>query len=102
MTLYQSLSAGVFVRKWLSGFRNTSVEVGIMRRRLFPASIFWTTLILFACPSVSPLDRSSKISQYGHNMWRIQDGYLPGPVEDIAQTKDGYLWIGTALGLLRF
>lgn len=35
-------------------------------------------------------------------MWRIQDGYLPGPVEDIAQTKDGYLWIGTALGLLRF
>ena len=73
-----------------------------MRRRLFPASIFWTTLILFVCPSVSPLDRSSKISQYGHNMWRIQDGYLPGPVEDIAQTKDGYLWIGTALGLLRF
>jgi len=35
-------------------------------------------------------------------MWRIQDGYLQGPPEDIAQTRDGYLWIGTALGLLRF
>jgi hypothetical protein len=35
-------------------------------------------------------------------MWRIQDGYLPGPPEDIAQTTDGYLWIGTDAGLLRF
>jgi len=35
-------------------------------------------------------------------MWRIQDGYLPGPPEDIAQTTDGYLWIGTDAGLVRF
>src|SRR5215813_8262415 len=77
-------------------------EIGIMRRRLFPASIFWTALILSVCPIASSLDHSQKISQYGHSMWRIQDGYLPGPTEDIAQTKDGYLWIGTDLGLLRF
>jgi ligand-binding sensor domain-containing protein len=73
-----------------------------MSRRLFPASILWAVLILFVCPHASSLDRSLKISQYGHSMWRIQDGYLPGPTEDIAQTKDGYLWIGTDLGLLRF
>lgn len=35
-------------------------------------------------------------------MWRIQDGFLPGIPVDIAQTKDGYLWIGTEGGLLRF
>jgi signal transduction histidine kinase/ligand-binding sensor domain-containing protein len=35
-------------------------------------------------------------------MWRIQDGYLPGPPEAITQTADGYLWIGTHAGLVRF
>jgi signal transduction histidine kinase/ligand-binding sensor domain-containing protein len=35
-------------------------------------------------------------------MWRIQDGYLPAPPEAIAQTADGYLWVGTAAGLVRF
>lgn len=62
----------------------------------------WIALSLFVCPTASSLDHSLKISQYGHSMWRIQDGYLPGPTEDIAQTRDGYLWIGTDLGLLRF
>jgi len=73
-----------------------------MRRRLFAAIIYGAALILFVCPAASSLDHSLKISQYGHNMWRIQDGYLPGPTEAITQTKDGYLWIGTDLGLLRF
>jgi ligand-binding sensor domain-containing protein len=35
-------------------------------------------------------------------MWRIQDGYLPAPPEAIAQTADGYLWLGTDAGLVRF
>jgi ligand-binding sensor domain-containing protein len=53
-------------------------------------------------PCASALDPSRRISQYGHHMWRIQDGFLPGPPEDITQTKDGYLWIGTDAGLVRF
>jgi signal transduction histidine kinase/ligand-binding sensor domain-containing protein len=57
---------------------------------------------MLVCPYISGLDPSQKISQYGHNMWRIQDGYLPAPPEAIAQTKDGYLWIGTDAGLVRF
>jgi signal transduction histidine kinase/ligand-binding sensor domain-containing protein len=35
-------------------------------------------------------------------MWRIQDGYLPAPPEAISQTADGYLWVGTPAGLVRF
>ena len=35
-------------------------------------------------------------------MWRIQDGYLSALPEAIAQTQDGYLWIGTEAGLVRF
>jgi signal transduction histidine kinase/ligand-binding sensor domain-containing protein len=59
-------------------------------------------LIALVCPRVAGLDASRKISQYGHSMWRIQDGYLPGPPEAITQTADGYLWIGTDAGLVRF
>jgi signal transduction histidine kinase/ligand-binding sensor domain-containing protein len=43
-----------------------------------------------------------QISQYGHTAWRIQDGFFSGAPKQIAQTEDGYLWIGTANGLFRF
>jgi signal transduction histidine kinase/ligand-binding sensor domain-containing protein len=59
-------------------------------------------LTALTCPGAAGLDPSRKISQYAHNMWRIQDGYLPAPPEAIAQTADGYLWIGTHAGLVRF
>lgn len=48
------------------------------------------------------LNVDSRISQYGHSVWRIQDGYLSSMPEAITQTTDGYLWIGTYTGLFRF
>jgi hypothetical protein len=59
-------------------------------------------MLLSGLPRALALDPDQRISQYGHTVWRIQDGFLPGPPEDIAQTVDGYLWIGTDAGLLRF
>ena len=50
-------------------------------------------------PSLDPVKR---ISQYVHTAWRIQEGFLPGLPESITQTMDGYLWIGTYAGLVRF
>jgi len=44
----------------------------------------------------------SRISQYGHTAWRIQDGVFNGSPIVITQTADGYLWIGTNIGLVRF
>jgi len=35
-------------------------------------------------------------------VWRLQDGVFSGGPLAIAQTTDGYLWIGTQHGLLRF
>src|SRR5262245_65409492 len=42
------------------------------------------------------------MSQYGHGAWRIRDGFAKGASAAFAQTPDGYLWIGTEFGLLRF
>lgn len=43
-----------------------------------------------------------KLTQYNHRAWRMQDGLFPGSPLSIAQTKDGYIYIGTEAGLLRF
>jgi signal transduction histidine kinase/ligand-binding sensor domain-containing protein len=48
------------------------------------------------------LDPSLDISQYAHTAWRVRDGFGKGPIHSIAQTPDGYLWLGTESGLLRF
>jgi ligand-binding sensor domain-containing protein len=59
-------------------------------------------LFLFAVNRVWAVDPSRHISQYGHTAWRIQDGVLNGAAFAVTQTTDGYLWIGTRVGLLRF
>ena len=59
-------------------------------------------LLLLGAPAAFALDPSRLISQYGHTMWTLQDGALPGTPTAMAQTADGYLWVGTRSGLVRF
>lgn len=47
------------------------------------------------------LDGTKSLSQFTHTSWSANDG-IPGPVQAIAQTSDGYLWLGTQAGLYRF
>jgi signal transduction histidine kinase/ligand-binding sensor domain-containing protein len=42
-----------------------------------------------------------RLTQYGHSAWHVQDGLFSSP-NSIAQTNDGYLWLGTDAGLVRF
>ncbi len=57
--------------------------------------------VLAGSPSAHAVDPHRKISQYGHAGWRIQDGAIT-PGTTIAQTTDGYIWLGTTEGLMRF
>src|SRR3954464_9515288 len=41
-------------------------------------------------------------SRYVHEQWTTETGFPGGVINGIAQTTDGYLWIGTDKGLLRF
>src|SRR5215475_11326004 len=56
----------------------------------------------WAQDQIPVLDPAKSISQYAHTAWRIQNGDLPGLPEAIGQTTDGYLWVGTFAGLVRF
>ncbi len=65
----------------------------------------WMCLLLLLASSFHPAsahDPDALLSQYGHTAWRVQDGALPGAAGAITQTQDGYLWVGTSAGLLRF
>ena len=50
----------------------------------------------------SGINPTHRISQYAHTAWRVQDGVFSGSPNAITQTRDGYLWIGTQVGLVRF
>jgi PAS domain S-box-containing protein len=59
-------------------------------------------VILCSAGTTPGLERDKNIDQYGHDSWTSQNG-LPGEaVYQILQTPDGYLWLRTSAGLVRF
>ena len=68
-----------------------------------PAAIVFCTAALLLWPSpVRALDPSLDISQYAHLAWTFRNGFPNGAVYAIAQTPDGYLWLGTSAGVVRY
>jgi len=59
-------------------------------------------VILVCCPRAYALDPALDVSQYAHTAWTVRDGFAKSGIFSIAQTRDGYLWLGTEFGLLRF
>ncbi len=45
---------------------------------------------------------SLDVSQYAHTSWSAKNGDFRGAVLSVTQTADGYLWLGTDIGLSRF
>jgi ligand-binding sensor domain-containing protein len=60
------------------------------------------SIFLTCCHIASALNPSLDISQYAHKAWTPEDGLFKGRIYSIAQTPDGYLWLGTEFGLFRF
>ncbi len=58
--------------------------------------------MLLVCPGARALNPSLDISQYAHTPWKVRDGFVKGVISCLAQTPDGYLWLGTEFGLARF
>jgi signal transduction histidine kinase/streptogramin lyase len=79
-----------FVRSFA---RNTT------RQRRFDLWL-WSWLV-FLCVPLYGIDRDRTLNQLYHTGWTHIEG-APGQVNALAQTTDGYLWLGTANGLFRF
>src|ERR1700726_3547676 len=48
------------------------------------------------------LDLQKALTQYSTSVWTQQQGLPQDAVRAIAQTTDGYLWLGTDEGIARF
>jgi signal transduction histidine kinase/ligand-binding sensor domain-containing protein len=54
--------------------------------------------LLFCCAASAP----AASAQYSRRVWRSEDGLPQNKIQVISQTPEGYLWIGTSGGLVRF
>lgn len=64
--------------------------------------LLWYTLPLLLLHA-SAAARESKIApDQSHDIWDAAAGFPPGYVYSITQSADGYLWIGTSKGLVRY
>ena len=71
-----------------------------MLRRLHGATVW---LLVVCATGVSfGLNRDRNIDQYGHDVWTSQNGLTGEAVYQILQSPDGYLWLMTSAGLVRF
>ena len=80
---------------------NTFREYGFGRRWLLRWAIAGLAGVCLTV-SASALDPTRAMSQYLHDWWGTERGWPGGSITAIAQTSDGYLWIGTDKGLFRF
>jgi signal transduction histidine kinase/ligand-binding sensor domain-containing protein len=71
------------------------------RVRIAAFAVVALSLPLF-CPHALALAPSLDVSQYAHTAWLVRDGFTQGSISSIAQTRDGYIWLGTGFGLFRF
>src|SRR5262249_43529981 len=59
-------------------------------------------VVLLCGTEASALNPALDAGQYAHTAWISREGFAPGQITSIAQTLDGYLWLGTEFGLFRF
>src|ERR1700736_3634230 len=61
-----------------------------------------TLSLLLGTTPILALNPSLDVSQYAHTSWTVREGFSPGTIFAMAQTPDGYLWLGSEFGLFRF
>jgi signal transduction histidine kinase/ligand-binding sensor domain-containing protein/DNA-binding NarL/FixJ family response regulator len=58
-------------------------------------------LLILAAP-VRGLDPTRTVEEYSFQAWSSREGLPQSTVNVVAQSRDGYLWVGTRIGLVRF
>jgi len=59
-------------------------------------------MLFLSSAQLFPLDPEKPVDQYMVDQWQTADGLPSASIISIAQTPDGYLWIATNKGLVRF
>jgi signal transduction histidine kinase/ligand-binding sensor domain-containing protein len=59
-------------------------------------------LLLYCAVAAAALEPSISLANYSRQAWTIENGLPQNTVQALAQTQDGFLWLGTEAGLVRF
>ncbi|MGA2084831.1 MAG: two-component regulator propeller domain-containing protein, partial [Terracidiphilus sp.] len=91
---------------------NSKNAAGKTARPLTKASVFagargaWrglgAALLLAGALSGLALEPSTPLANYGRQTWVMENGLPQNTVQALVQTRDGFVWLGTEVGLVRF
>ena len=63
-------------------------------------------LLLAGCLAFSSLalalEPTTPLASYGHQSWVMENGLPQNTVQALVQSRDGFIWLGTEVGLVRF
>jgi signal transduction histidine kinase/ligand-binding sensor domain-containing protein len=69
----------------------------------------WPALVICLCfflfPDLQAIAKENdwtRLTQYRHRVWRSSEGWFDSTIHRIQQGADGYIWIATESGMLRF
>ncbi len=87
----------------LSGSCGDSFQFRTLFLRSLRSGVILAFLTISCIPlTVFALDPRKLIDQYGHDAWTSQQGLASQAIYQILQTRDGYIWMRTSAGLIRF
>lgn len=58
--------------------------------------------VVLSAGTVRALDPNRTLTQYLQRIWQVQQGLPQATIFSIQQSKDGYIWLGSPGGLIRF
>jgi ligand-binding sensor domain-containing protein len=67
-----------------------------------PAALLALFFLASGALPLHALDPAQSLRQYGQQLWQTDNGLPQNTVHAICQTRDGYLWLATDGGLVRF
>src|ERR1700761_9052798 len=89
-------------RSRLSLRNSNSCPERMAQRRGLRGGLLAGFVVICLVKSAFALDPNRTISQYVLDKWGPDRGFVGGAIYAISQSSDGYLWIGTERGLVRF
>jgi ligand-binding sensor domain-containing protein/signal transduction histidine kinase len=79
---------------------NTTLDHGSLLFVYFAACAI--AVALGCALTATALEPTTPLANYGRQAWGMENGLPQNTVQALAQTKDGFVWLGTEVGLVRF
>ncbi|MGA2051247.1 MAG: two-component regulator propeller domain-containing protein, partial [Terracidiphilus sp.] len=68
----------------------------------FQCVVIAASMLFGLAPMAMAIEPSTPLANYGRQAWGMENGLPQNTVQALVQTKDGFIWLGTEVGLVRF